>query len=42
MLAQRRQWAENAGLEPDVIEQLYRNLVQYFINAELDHWRSSQ
>ncbi|ABW27343.1 isochorismate lyase [Acaryochloris marina] len=42
MLAQRRQWAENAGLEPDVIEQLYCNLVQYFINAELDHWRSSQ
>lgn len=41
MLAQRRQWAENAGLEPDVIEQLYRHLVQYFIDAELEHWRSS-
>lgn len=42
MLEQRRQWAETAGLEPDIIEQLYRDLVQYFINAELDHWRSSQ
>ncbi|KAI9134098.1 isochorismate lyase [Acaryochloris sp. CCMEE 5410] len=42
MLEQRRQWAEKAGLEPDVIEQLYRNLVQYFIDAELEHWRSSQ
>ncbi|BDM82084.1 isochorismate lyase [Acaryochloris marina] len=41
MLAQRRQWAENAGLEPDVIEQLYRHLVQYFSDAELEHWRSS-
>lgn len=42
MLQQQRQWAAAAGLEPDVIEQLYRNLVQYFIDAELDHWRSSQ
>lgn len=42
MLEQRRQWAETAGLEPDVIEQLYRDLVQYFIDAELEHWRSSQ
>lgn len=42
MLQQRRQWAEAAGLDADVIEQLYRNLVQYFIDTELDHWRSSQ
>lgn len=41
MLQQRRQWAETAGLEPDVIEKLYRDLVQYFISAELEHWRSS-
>lgn len=42
MLQQRRQWSEAAGLDPDVIEQLYRGLVQYFIDAELDHWHSSQ
>ncbi len=42
MLEQRRQWAEAAGLEPDVIEKLYRDLVQYFIEAELTHWHPSQ
>lgn len=41
MLKQRRQWAETVGLDADVIEKLYRDLVQYFIEAELAHWRSS-
>ncbi|WP_299407994.1 isochorismate lyase [Acaryochloris sp. IP29b_bin.148] len=42
MLQQRRQWAEAAGLDPDVVEKLYRDLVDYFIKSELAHWRSSQ
>jgi|GEM_PF-345157 len=42
MLEQRRQWAETAGLDADVIEKLYQDLVQYFIEAELENWRSSQ
>lgn len=41
MLEQRRQWAETVGLDADVIEKLYRDLVQYFIEAELAHWRST-
>ncbi len=40
MLQQRRLWAEEAGLNPDVIEQIYRDLVSYFINEELKHWQS--
>jgi len=40
MLQQRRQWAETAGLDPDMIEKLYGDLVEYFISAELEHWRS--
>jgi isochorismate pyruvate lyase len=40
MLTQRRQWAESAGLNPDVIEKIYRDLVDYFIDEELQHWRS--
>jgi isochorismate pyruvate lyase len=40
MLGQRRQWAESAGLNPDVIEKIYRDLVDYFIDEELQHWRS--
>ncbi|MGF1461228.1 MAG: isochorismate lyase [Leptolyngbyaceae cyanobacterium] len=41
MLQQRREWAIVANLNPDVIEQLYRDLVNYFINEEMQHWRSS-
>ncbi len=34
MLQNRRQWASNHGLNPDVIEDMYDRLVQYFINEE--------
>lgn len=40
MLQQRRIWAEEVGLNPDVIEKLYRDLIGYFINEELKHWES--
>lgn len=40
MLQQRRIWAESAGLNPDVVEKLYRDLVNYFIDEELKHWQS--
>ncbi len=36
----RRQWAEEADLDPDVIEKLYRDLVAYFIVRETEHWRT--
>jgi len=41
MLEARRLWAEENGLDPDVIEDLYRNLVSYFINREMNEWRKS-
>ncbi|GAX38045.1 isochorismate lyase [Nodularia sp. NIES-3585] len=41
MLQQRRLWAEAAGLNPDVIEKLYRDLVSYFIDEELKKWHSN-
>lgn len=34
MLQTRRQWAEQAGLSPDVIENMFDNLVEYFISEE--------
>lgn len=40
MLEQRRIWAEAENLNPDVIEDMYRDLVSYFINAELKDWKS--
>jgi isochorismate pyruvate lyase len=39
MLQQRRVWAEENGLKADVIEQMYRDLVNYFIEEELNHWQ---
>ena len=38
MLQKRRGWAEEECLNPDVIENLYRDLVDYFIAEELKHW----
>jgi isochorismate pyruvate lyase len=35
-MRQRRLWAEAAGLNPDVIESMYRLLVDNFIEEELE------
>lgn len=40
MLQERRAWAEEAGLNPEVIEKLYRDLVNYFIDEEMKHWQN--
>jgi isochorismate pyruvate lyase len=40
MLQVRRAWAEREGLSPDVIEDIYRRLLAYFIGRELHHWNN--
>lgn len=39
LLAQRRAWAVEAGLDPDMVEQLYRMLVEHFVAQELKELR---
>jgi isochorismate pyruvate lyase len=39
MLQQRREWAQESGLNPDIVEKLYRDLVNYFIDEELKYYR---
>jgi isochorismate pyruvate lyase len=39
MLRERRAWAEEADLDPKVIERLFRELVAYFIVRETEHWK---
>jgi len=39
MLAQRRDWALSAGLSPDAIEKMYRDLVNHFISEEMVKWQ---
>lgn len=35
VLAQRRIWAEENNISPDAIEEMYKNLIQYFISEEM-------
>jgi isochorismate pyruvate lyase len=39
VLAQRRAWAAEAGLDPDLVEQLYRLLIDHFVAEELKDLR---
>lgn len=39
MLEERRRWAEEEGLDPDVVEGLYEDLISYFINREMEDWK---
>jgi len=41
MLQVRRAWAEREGLSADVVEKMYRDLVNYFIAREKEHWQAS-
>ncbi len=40
MLEQRRVWAQAAGLDPDVIANVYRDLVSYFTEEEMRKWQA--
>lgn len=41
MLAERRRWAEENGLDQDVIEALYQNLISYFVAREMQQLRKT-
>lgn len=42
MIALRRNWAEEEGLDPDFVEALYRNIVSHFVGREMDHWQEGR
>ena len=42
MLHQRRAWAGDQGLDPDMIEKLYRDMVNHFIQQEMAHWKQER
>lgn len=39
MLLQRRVWAQESGLSPGIIEKIFSDLVNYFIEEELKRWQ---
>lgn len=42
MLARRRGWAEEEGLDPDFVEDLYGRIVSHFVGREMDRWREGR
>ncbi|GHA75483.1 hypothetical protein GCM10009007_15800 [Formosimonas limnophila] len=42
MLTQRRTWATENGLNPEVIEKLFTDLVNHFIDEEMKKWQAEQ
>lgn len=39
VISQRRAWAEEQGLNPDVVEKIYRLLIDHFVAEELKELR---
>ena len=39
---QRRAWAEDEGIDPEVVEKMYRDLLSFFIESELNDWKSTK
>jgi len=39
MLAQRKIWAEEQNINPSFIEKLFSDMVNYFINKEMQEWK---
>ena len=41
MLLTRKQWAKENNLSEEFIADLYKNIINYFINEEMKKWQSS-
>lgn len=39
MLEKRADWAREKGLDPQMITELYANLINHFIDRELNQWK---
>jgi isochorismate pyruvate lyase len=39
MLNKRREWAAEHHVSPDIIEEIYRTIVNSFINNEMKEWK---
>ena len=42
MLATRRRWAEEEGLDPDFVENLYQNIISHFVQREMVRWNKER
>ncbi len=42
VLKSKRELAESLGASPDLVENLYRSMIDFFIQEELDLWKKLQ
>ncbi len=42
MLPDRRRWAEEAGLDADVVEGVFNTFIHWFIDQQIRHWRAQR
>ena len=42
MLELRREWAIASNLNPDVVEKMFIDLIEYFISEEMDIWTTKK
>lgn len=42
MLEERRRWAEEEGLSPEVIEKVHKVLIDHFVNREMQRWQGTE
>lgn len=41
-LAERRRWAEQAGLPPDGVAMLFSGMINWFIQQQILHWHATR
>lgn len=42
MLEDRKKWAEEAGMSTEYVEDLFSNIIDWYINQQIKHWRSER
>ncbi len=41
MIEERRGWAKEERLNPEVIEDIYKTLISYFVSREMEDWQNT-
>ncbi|CCN36980.1 Salicylate biosynthesis protein pchB [Vibrio nigripulchritudo SO65] len=42
MLEDRKKWAEEVGISTEYVETLFSNIIDWYINQQIKHWRTER
>ena len=42
LLAERRRWAQEDGVSAELIDEVFRTVVEHFVGREVDRWRGGE